>query len=909
MNFRFFIVPFLIFIGFIFSANLPLEAQAQKTNSELSSTPAKKKSSKKKSNKLTINLPQNLLLKEFIKIISLETDTVFIYEEKNLRGQLSITAPPNFSVSKKEAMSFFEKILMGQGLTMVPQPGGKIIEILPASSARFSNLPISQGEEALKPQANFVMRLIRMKYADLKRIQSAIQPIFSRAGLMLTYDPLELLIVVDNAANVNRVVQIIKVLDTPEPGSIEQKVTPYHVKHNTVKEIHQTVSNLFSNIVRSGKQLKFRMVIEERMKTLFIIANDEVTQEILNLIQKVDIPVEGGQTTIHELRYSSAAKIIPLITKIFPKTPSIQIIPFDPLNAMLIIANPVTTQSILKLVNQLDIARGDSQITLHLLENSSSTVLAPLLTTIFADQVVAGKAKGQATSGSAIKIIAEPRLNALLIIADRLGTERVERMTAQLDIPQADGGNIKIRLFPLRYTTSKDMAALLSKIFSGQVVAGKGKGGTAANSAIKIIEEPRLNALILISDLVGMQKVLNLIKKLDVFQENVRTQSNFKLYHLKHAVAKDVAQTLTGITGKIAEVATVATKDAKGATTTPPPPVAVSTTATQQNNISISADAATNSLLIFAPQEVFPTLDKIISELDIQRLQVYVEALIMEVSLSKSLNLGVNWSNIVGDTGGRVMSSGFPGGGPVDATAAAASASQSTFGVLGGGINLGGTDYYSFSAFVKASQTDKDINVLANPQVLMLNNEQSTINVTTNIPVATKSVTDANGVITTNTEFKDIGVQLSILPQISGENSIRLSVQQQTSNIATEQIGGNSNVITTFKRDLKTVIVTKDNEIVVLGGLINETKQRSGNKIPGFGDLPLIGWLFSSKDSNVDKTNLMLFIRSRIIRSHEDLARVTQKMKTRYDRTSKSQNLSEDVLKDMNFQQKETPLP
>ena len=872
----------IIFLSlFLFQASFPVEIEAAK---------------KKKSSKVTINLPQTLILKEFIKIISEHTGTVFVYEEKNMRGQMSITAPRNFKVSAEDAFYFFEKILASQGLAMVRKKGSKVVEILTAADARFSRLPISKdGGKVNAKGGNYVMRLIPIRHADLKGIQSTLQPIFSKTGALLVYEPMNMLIVIDVESNVSRIVELIDMLDISAPEGVEQIVTLLQIVHNDVTEIHKTVSELFSNIVLNGKPPKFKLLIEARLNSLFIVANRETTAEIIELIEQVDVPVEGATTTIHELQYSDAAKLIPLITTVFPKTSSIKILPFAPFNALIIIANPVTTQQIIDLVDQLDIPRGNRQIKLQTLQYASATTLAPLLSKIFADKIVAGKGEGKTATGSAVKIIAEPRLNALIIIADRLATDRVLQLIAKLDTVQGTSGETQLKLVTLEYTSAKRMAVLLSKIFSDSVVSGKGEGKTAKGSPVKIIEEERLNSLIIIAGRIEIEQILSLIKKLDVFQESGKIKSNFKLYHLRHAVAKDMAVMLKEVTGRITEVAR---KDEK------PKPEAQNQSKTVdsggQTDISISADEATNSLLIFAPSDAFTTLDKIIIELDVPRMQVYVEALVMEVTLSKSLDLGINWKASGVTSGGRVITGGFPGAGAFTADSATIAADSSTIGVLNGNtISIGGKEFFSFGAFVKAVQNNNDVNVLANPQLMIINNPQEgetpNINVVSVVPVSPKTVTSASNITTKEYQYKEVGIKLEIKPQISGENSIRLDISQESSDV----VNPGAEAITIFKRTIKTSVIAEDGEIIVLGGLIKEKVARNQNKIPGFGDLPLIGWLFRSKLDQFEKINLLIFIRPTIIRTKKDLEKVNQRASARFKKAKELNKVSDQVLEDM----------
>jgi len=704
-----------------------------------------------------------------------------------------------------------------------------------------------------------------------------------------------MLIVIDVESNVSRIVQLIDMLDISQPEGVEQIVTLIQIVHNDVTEIHKTVSELFSNIVLNGKPPKFKLLIEARLNSLFIVANRETTAEIIELIEQVDVPVEGATTTIHELQYSDAAKLIPLITTVFPKTSSIKILPFAPFNALIIIANPVTTQQIIDLVDQLDIPRGNRQIKLQTLQYASATTLAPLLSKIFADKIVAGKGEGKTATGSAVKIIAEPRLNALIIIADRLATDRVLQLIAKLDTVQGTSGETQLKLVALENTSAKRMAVLLSKIFSDSVVAGKGEGKTAKASPVKIIEEERLNSLIIIAGRLEIEQILSLIKKLDVFQESGKIKSNFKLYHLKHAVAKDMAVILKEVTGRITEVAR---KDEK------PKPEAQNQSKTVnsggQTDISISADEATNSLLIFAPSDAFTTLDKIIIELDVPRMQVYVEALVMEVTLSKSLDLGINWKASGLTSGGRVLTGGFPGGGGFTGDSARITADSSTIGVLNGNtISIGGEEFFSFGAFVKAVQSNNDVNVLANPQLMIINNPQDgeipNINVVSVVPVSPKTVTSASNITTKEYQYKEVGIKLEIRPQISGENSIRLDIAQESSDV----VNPGAEAITIFKRTIKTSVIAEDGEIIVLGGLIKEKVARNQDKIPGLGDLPLIGWLFRSKSDLFEKINLLIFIRPTIIRTNKDLEKVNQRASSRYKKAKELNKVSDQVLEDM----------
>jgi general secretion pathway protein D len=286
-------------------------------------------------------------------------------------------------------------------------------------------------------------------------------------------------------------------------------------------------------------------------------------------------------------------------------------------------------------------------------------------------------------------------------------------------------------------------------------------------------------------------------------------------------------------------------------------------------------------------------------------MQVYVEALVMEVSLTKSLDLGINWKAAGATRTGRVITGGFPGGGAFtgDATTggtAAITADSSSIGVLNGNtISIGGKEFFSFGAFVKAVQNNNDVNVLANPQLMILNNPQEgevpNINVVSVVPVSPKTVTSATNISTKEYQFKEVGIKLEIKPQISGESSIRLDIAQESSDV----VNPGAEAVTIFKRTIKTSVIAEDGEIIVLGGLIKEKIARNQDKIPGFGDLPLIGWLFRSKLDQFEKINLLIFIRPTIIRTLKDLEKVNQRASSRYKKAKELNKVTDQVLEDM----------
>ncbi len=933
---------------------------------------------------ISINLPESVTLEQLMEIISRETNTLFMYQEGTLRGQLSITMPSNFTVKKKDLFVLFNKLLESQSLTLLRYPDSNVVELIEGREARFHKLPLlfddppqaemrepesreMEGDsqitissqttrdrlKAINP-SDYVIRVRQIKYADMNQIKDVIQPFLSQVGMLLTYDLLRVFIFVDSQVNVDRINGIIDILDVKDPEDLKQVMTVYKMKHTRVEETHRMVSSIYANILYSGRQEEVKFLVNARQNSLIFFTTQAATEQILKLLKLIDVEVaeeEGTELTVHPLTYRTPGSIAPLLSQIYtrkdlpvikiedtrergesakdvqkPKsvtaiTSPVQIIPFDSLSLLIIIADPSTTQDILKLVEELDVPQGEFDLLLHPLKFASAPILGPLLANIFSDQIVAGKDQGQTAVRSRVKIIPEPRLNSLIIIADKFTIPRILGLIEQLDV---SGGNAEFTVHPLQHAKAGTVAKLLNSIFSQKSVTGN---ESEMEQEWLILSDERLNLLIIFADHQRTERILNLIERLDLPAKMEVARSQFKLYSLQHAVAKEVASLLKEVTGNIVDVAksgetddsvlqSVSQAEAGKEEQSSEGALSAGDSKTRMheetaNQISITADETTNTLLVFGPTEIFATLDRIIEQLDIPRVQVYIEALIMETSLSKSLDFGVNWSATTQTSGGEaIISAGFPDASPLTIENALQNAGTSAIGVLSGGsLIFEGQTFLSFGAFVRAVQHDADINILANPQLMMLNNEEATLNVSRVVPVATKSVVDANGRVTDQIEFRDVGVIATIRPQISGDQSIRLEISQTTSDVAPTPVGS-SNAVTTFKRELKTVVITVNDSIVVLGGLLNEQVSLNESEIPGLGGLPFIGWLFRSNSERVEKTNLMMFIRPTIIRSQQDLIRVTERANAQYIRSSRGSEQGE-PLRQKSFrellEEKESP--
>ncbi len=289
------------------------------------------------------------------------------------------------------------------------------------------------------------------------------------------------------------------------------------------------------------------------------------------------------------------------------------------------------------------------------------------------------------------------------------------------------------------------------------------------------------------------------------------------------------------------------------------------------------ADPETNSLIITAPREEYLVLEDVIKKLDIPRRMVYLEALIMEVSVSSDFSVGVQWGagGLFKDGTGKVATSfGAKGGGgfgifeSLDKEPPALPAGFS-FGVVKEGIKIGNVLFPSIGAVLNAFKDDSDINIIATPQILTTDNKKAMIKVGENIPYITSKNTNASNTDYTSYEYKDVATTLEITPQINQADLVRLEIGVEVIKLKS---AGDVATPTTFKRSADTTVVVHNEETVVIGGIIGQDTSSGEYKVPVLGDIPLLGWLFKSRAHSQQKTNLFIFITPHIVENQAEIA-------------------------------------
>ena len=483
-------------------------------------------------------------------------------------------------------------------------------------------------------------------------------------------------------------------------------------------------------------------------------------------------------------------------------------------------------------------------------------------------------------------IAAFPGGNALVITDYADNLKRLEKVIASLDQPPGS----EPMIVPLRYASAIDLVPTLQRLLADP---GTGNAPGDALQRVTVVADPRSNAVLVRSENPGrVARVRQLIEQLDT---PGRAGGNMFIVYLKNAEAARVVHTLRALLTGQESGGTNPTSPAPAAppsagsamTSTPiasqtplpfsPPPSGASFTA---GGATISADATNNALVILAPEPVYNNLRAVIEKLDVRRAQVYVEALIVEVSADKAAEFGIQWQvlNGVNSTqtrvvGGTNFTPRGQGGNIIDIAANLGAAGQGlNLGVIRGTINIPGLGVIQNLGFLaRALETQINANILSTPTLLTLDNEEARIVVGQNVPFVTGQYAQT-GSTTTVTPFqtierRDVGLVLRVKPQIAEGGTVRLVLYQEVSRI---QDASNATGIILSKRSLESSVVVDDSQIVVLGGLIEDRLTDGTDKVPIAGDVPVVGQLFRYDARRREKTNLMIFLKPTIVRSGAD---------------------------------------
>ena len=468
-----------------------------------------------------------------------------------------------------------------------------------------------------------------------------------------------------------------------------------------------------------------------------------------------------------------------------------------------------------------------------------------------------------------------------LIITDvQSNIQRLAKILTQVDKP---GSGQELSVISLKHADAVKLVTLLTNLFKTTAPARPQQASSAEKQPV-IVADERTSTIVMLANKADTQKIRGLISQIDL--ETPRGKGKINVYYCEHATAEDLAKVLSEIPSQQSSGGAAAVGGAGGAGTTAAAqrgPAAV-----VMGKVQINADKATNSLIIMADKEDYEVVEAVIKKLDIPRSMVYIESLIMEVNATKSLDLGVQWQ-LFDRT--NVDNNSVVYGGKFSSTAGVLNPLTSigtglAVGVLTEPFTFGGITLSNITAIVNAVKADDNFRILSTPQILTTDNEEARITVGENRPFQTRATTDVSGGTYESYEYRDVGKILKITPHVSEGRNVRLKLSLEVTSLdrlATLTTGTNSTRPVTQKRTIDTTVLVQDNHTVVIGGLIDDNRSNNETKVPGLGDIPLLGWLFKTQSDANQKTNLYVFLTPRVVKSPEEADRLAADKKGRQE--------------------------
>ena len=493
--------------------------------------------------------------------------------------------------------------------------------------------------------------------------------------------------------------------------------------------------------------------------------------------------------------------------------------------------------------------------------------------------------------GAQGQVLANPGANSVVVadFADNLA--RVRSLIARIDVDRSS-----YEVVSLENASAREIAGVLQQVMSAPGAGGQGM--------VTVTPVESSNSIVLRGDGQALTRVRGLIHDLD---GRSRASQDVNVIFLEHASAEQLLPVLQQVVGQPVSASTEGTQRLR----TPPTgatnagsgglsrtasslggadadtgAIGSSTVTATGQRATIARFPGANALVISGPADMQRTLADVIRRLDVRRQQVLIEAIVVELSDNAVRELGVQW--LYGGENGVGLTNYTANATPLVNMAGGAYAGQldkddplreqlqtlalnslvGANGFIGGaGVEVGDG---LFGFIINAAKTDKGSNLLQTPSIMTLDNEEATFLVGQEVPITTgQTLLDGNSNPFTTTDRKDIGVRLTVKPQINAGGSITLTLRQEVSAINGGLTRGATDLVLD-KRELQTTLVVDDGDIAVAGGLLDQNDIISTDKIPGLGDLPGVGALFRSNSRQRGRTNLMVFLRPTIVRTREE---------------------------------------
>lgn len=525
------------------------------------------------------------------------------------------------------------------------------------------------------------------------------------------------------------------------------------------------------------------------------------------------------------------------------------------------------------------------------------------------------------------RITAYPNTNTLVMTGTGINLRRVIAILKSIDIP---GHQDQLENIPIRHASAKGIADLIEQILDAQG-GNRNRTGRTRNEPqktrgggiiSKIVPDERTNSLVVLANGRGIEELKLLISKLD--SPNSSGSGNIHIYYCKNAKAEELAETINSL---------ISSKNDRrqtfpGGVQNFPVPGGSNNTSTRsrstegvslEGNIKVTADKATNALVVVGSSSDFTALKAVLQRLDIPRKQVYIEATIMEIAArdDRTLNVGVNIAGQGNPRVGGFIPSGLnirdyissPVG--LSGVVAGIGAGRKYPFTFGSGSSAQNVTISTVTGLINAIQTSGQGQILHQPQILTSDNQDAEINVKDKIPVPQTSQSSGSGsttIATTTFNKEDVNITLKVTPQIGEDNDlVKMKIEQSVDDFTPSKLplAKEQGQVDVTQRKATTTVSVRDGDTVVIGGLQKVTFSDSRDKIPLLGDLPVLGWLFKGSKSEQVRSNLVIFMTPKIINEYRDIIDVTgKKLETRERFGAKLSDPTDKLLKEVRDLQK-----
>ncbi|MBN9131760.1 MAG: type II secretion system secretin GspD [Nitrosospira multiformis] len=545
------------------------------------------------------------------------------------------------------------------------------------------------------------------------------------------------------------------------------------------------------------------------------------------------------QTQVFTLQYESAVQMVPILRPLIAPNNSITANPNS--NTLVITDYASNLQRLAKIIDSMDQPSGTDPVSIPL-QHASAIDVAQTVNRLFSESTQS-QAEGVADpTQQRFTVVADARSNTLLARSgNRAALARLRQLVTVLDSPTSAAGNMHVVF--LKNADAVKLAETLRAIYHNMA------SPVSSSSGLSQATGTAFGTSSLGSSTSG-------------------------------GMGASTGASIGGSMGTSMPGSSLGAGAVPAASSITPAPM--QTVATSAAPGIIQADAATNSIIITAPDAIYNNLRAVIEKLDVRRVQVYIEALIAEITADRAAEFGIQWQNLSnaaqGGTqvfGGTNFNAGTAGGGSIISAAQnpiANAASGLTIGIMNGLVTAipGIGPVLNIHTLIRALETDANANILSTPTLLTLNNEEARIVIGQNVPIPTgQFIPPVGGAVSSpfqTVSRHDVGLSLKIKPLISEGNTVRVQIFQEVSSVVPGTVNATNGLITN-KRSIESTVLVDDGQILVLGGLMQDTVNDSVERIPLIGAIPLVGQLFSYNKRSRNKTNLMVFLRPTLMRS------------------------------------------